>query len=94
MSQRTPCLGGPGKDALAALDAWGDDYGKPLYPSLASRLCGRNLEICAGSGRCGEAAVGCPLELPNRGALFCAPSAASDYSLSQLISASPEKPPL
>lgn len=51
MSQRTPYLGGPRKVALAALDVRDDDYGKPLYPPLAARLCGRDLEISAGSGR-------------------------------------------
>lgn len=46
----TPCLGGPGKGSLAAVNASGDDCGKPLYPPSAARLCGHGLEIYAGSG--------------------------------------------
>lgn len=38
--------------------------------------------------------MGRSLELPNRGALFCAPLAASDYRVAQPISVSLEKPPL
>ena len=51
MSQRTPCFGGPGKGSLVAVNASGNDYGKPLYPPAAARLCGCGLEIYAGSGR-------------------------------------------
>lgn len=37
--------------STAVVDASGDCTSKPLYPPAAPRLCGRGLEICAGSGQ-------------------------------------------
>lgn len=83
MSQRTPCLGGPRKGALAVPDT-SDVYGRaPLSvagswrQTLWSRFGNLRGKWVVG----GQAVVGCPLELPNRRALFCWRTAAFNYRL-------------